>query len=242
MKVCLINQPAGIGDVFFLQYIARKYLSMGYKVIWPLQERLLWIKDYITDIDFCSQNDNFPGKEYYGQMGIIQSPQFSYLGMDMIHFWQNDFGISESETCMCMHAKYLQLFLDWNKWSEGFKFKRNIERENHLYYDVLGLKDDSEYVYVNRYANTDNKKNNVLEFPEFDLPTVENDINYCLFDYCKVLENAKEIHTVHTSIPYLIDVLNIKAEKYLMYQGIHNDDIKYIPFINTNPIYVPNKG
>jgi len=53
MKICLINQPAGIGDIFFLQYVARKYLSMGYKVIWPLQERLLWIKDHITDIDFC---------------------------------------------------------------------------------------------------------------------------------------------------------------------------------------------
>ena len=242
MKICLINQPAGIGDVFFLQYVARKYLEMGYEIIWPLQERLLWIKDYITDINFCSQKDDFPGKEYYGQMGIIQSQQFVYLGMDMIHFWQNNFGISELETCMCMHAKYLQLFLDWNKWSEGFKFTRNIEKENKLYYDVLGLKDDTEYVFVNRYANTDNKRNNTLEFPEFDLPVIESEFydGFCLFDWCKVLENAKEIHTVHTSIPYLIDVLTIKAEKYLMYQGIHNDNVKFIPFINTNPIYVPN--
>jgi len=242
MKICLINQPAGIGDIFFLQYVARKYLSMGYKVIWPLQERLLWIKNHITDIDFCSQNDNFPGKEYYGQMGIIQSPQFVYLGMDMIHLWQNDFGISESETCMCMHTKYLQLFLDWNDWSKGFKYNRNIDRENDLYYNVLGLNDDSEYIFVNRYANTDNKKNNELVFPKFNISVINLDIldGFSLFDWCKVIENAKEIHTVHTSVPYLIDTLNIKAEKYLMYQGIHHDNVKHIPFLNNTPVYIPN--
>ena len=53
MKFCLISQPAGIGDVFFLQYMARKYIAMGYKVWWPLKDEILWIKDYIPDIEFC---------------------------------------------------------------------------------------------------------------------------------------------------------------------------------------------
>lgn len=242
MKICLINQPAGVGDIFFLQYVARKYISMGYTVYWPLKENLMWIADYIPDIIFCSSNDDFPGKEYYGSFSIIQSPQFVYLGMDMIHHWQNNLGISESETCMCMNAKYLQLFLDWSKWSEGFKFVRNKEKEDNLYYNVLGLVDESEYIFVNRYANTDNKKNTTLEFPKFDYPTVNLDIleGFSLFDWSKVIENAKEIHTVHTSVPYLIDVLNIRAEKYYMYQGIHRDDIKHIPFLNNTPVYIPN--
>ena len=41
-KICLIHQPAGIGDVFFLQYVARKYMAMGYHVIWPLKDEILW--------------------------------------------------------------------------------------------------------------------------------------------------------------------------------------------------------
>ena len=58
-KICLIHHFAGIGDVFFLQYVARKYMAMGYHVVWPLKDEILWIKDYIPDIEFCSREFNF---------------------------------------------------------------------------------------------------------------------------------------------------------------------------------------
>ena len=38
MKPCLIKQPAGIGDVFFCQKIARIMMQHGYKIIWPLRD------------------------------------------------------------------------------------------------------------------------------------------------------------------------------------------------------------
>ena len=241
-KICLIHHFAGIGDVFFLQYVARKYMAMGYHVIWPLKDEILWIQDYIPDIQFCSRQDNFPGKEYYGKDIVILSPQFIYLGLMNTHFWQNDYGVRDEDTCMVMHSKYIMMQLDWKNWSEGFQFNRKIDKENELYYNVLGLKDDSEYVFVNRYANTENRKNNELVFPDFDIPTVDLQIlnGFSLFDWCKVIENAKEIHTVHTSMPYLIDRLNIKAKKYHMYQGIHNPNVEHIPFLNNTPVWVPN--
>ena len=241
-KICLIHQPAGIGDVFFLQYVARKYMALGYHVIWPLKDEILWIKDYILDIEFCSRQDEFPGKQYYGQDVVILSPQFVYLGLDKPHFWQNNYGVKDEDTCMVMHSKYLLMNLDWNQWSEGFKFTRNIDKENDLYYNVLGLKDDSEYVFSNRYANTENRRNDQLSFPEFDLPVIDLKIlkDFSLFDWCKVIENAQEIHTVHTSMPYLIDRLNIKAKQYYMYQGIHQPNVEHIPFLNNTPVWVPN--
>jgi len=158
------------------------------------------------------------------------------------HFWQNDYGVRDEDTCMVMHSKYIMMQLDWKNWSEGFQFNRKIDKENELYYNVLGLKDDSEYVFVNRYANTENRKNNELVFPDFDIPIVDLQIlnGFSLFDWCKVIENAKEIHTVHTSMPYLIDRLNIKAKKYYMYQGIHNPNVEHIPFLNNTPVWVPN--
>tara|TARA_R100000664_G_scaffold24528_1_gene34341 strand:- start:1986 stop:2717 length:732 start_codon:yes stop_codon:yes gene_type:complete len=241
-KICLIHQPAGIGDVFFLQYVARKYMAMGYHVIWPLKDEILWIKDYILDIEFCSRQDEFPGKQYYGQDVVILSPQFVYLGLDKPHFWQNNYGVKDEDTCMVMHSKYLMMQLDWTNWSEGFQFDRKIDKENDLYYNVLGLKDDSEYIFVNRYANTENRRNDQLTFPEFDLPVIDLQIlkGFSLFDWCKVIENAQEIHTVHTSMPYLIDRLNIKAKKYYMYQGIHQPNVEHIPFLNNTPVWVPN--
>ena len=242
MKVCLICQHAGIGDVFFLQYVARKYMAMGYHVIWPLKNEILWIKDYIPDIEFCSIDDEFTGKQYYGQDMVILSPQFIYLGLMNTHFWGNNYGVKEEDTCMVMHSKYLMMDFDWNKWAEGFKFNRNIDKENDLYYNTLGLTDASEYIFVNRYANTENRRNNSLVMPEFDFPVIDLQIlkGFSLFDWCKVIENAKEIHTVHTSMPYLIDKLNIKTKKYYMYQGIHKPNVEHIPFLNNTPVWVPN--
>lgn len=110
-----------------------------------------------------------------------------------------------------------------------------------MYYNVLGLKDDSEYVFFNKYANTKNIKYGGLNDLSFDLPTIELEIKegFTLFDWCKVFENATEIHTVHTSINYVIDKLDIKAKKYFMYQGNHHSDVQYIPF-SKNPTFVPN--
>ena len=42
------------------------------------------------------------------------------------------------------------LGLDWKDWRDYIHFNRNIEKEKELYYNVLGLKDDDEFVYVNR--------------------------------------------------------------------------------------------
>ena len=217
-------------------------MAMGYHVVWPLKDEILWIKEYIPDIEFCSRQDEFPGKQHYGQDFVILSPQFIYLGLMNTHFWQNDYGVEDQDTCMVMHSKYLMMQLDWTNWSEGFQFDRKIDKENDLYYNVLGLKDESEYIFVNRYANTENRRNDQLTFPEFDLPVIDLQIlkGFSLFDWCKVIENAQEIHTVHTSMPYLIDRLNIKSKKYYMYQGIHQPNVEHIPFLNNTPVWVPN--
>ena len=52
MRPCLIKQPAGIGDVFFCQKIARVMMEKGYDVIWPLRPDIHWIQRYIKDIWF----------------------------------------------------------------------------------------------------------------------------------------------------------------------------------------------
>ena len=63
-KICLIRQPAGIGDIFFTQKIAKDYISKGYLVIWPVIEQFEFIKDYIKidGLTFVNENFNFPHK------------------------------------------------------------------------------------------------------------------------------------------------------------------------------------
>jgi len=42
MKPCLIKQPAGIGDIFFCQKIARYMAYHGYQIIWPISPDIIW--------------------------------------------------------------------------------------------------------------------------------------------------------------------------------------------------------
>ena len=39
---------------------------------------------------------------------------------------------------------------------------------------------------------------------------------FTLFDWCKVLEKAKSVFTINTSINYLIDVLDTSYERYVI--------------------------
>ena len=223
-KVCLIHHFAGIGDIFYLQAVAKHYISMGYQVVWPLRDDILWIRDYIEGISFCSMNDSFTGKEYYGQDMIIISPQFVYLGIMRPHLW----GIPRLGDTRLMSSKYTVLNLDHKKWAEGFTFKRNREKEEQLYYTVLGLKDDSEYVYVNDFTNTDIKRTGTLAYNSYDYPIIENKIykGFTLFDWIKVWEKAKELHTQPTSMSFIFDVIDTDAKIFYYPQDKrHHEDV-----------------
>jgi len=207
MKPCIIKQPAGIGDVFFCQKIARVMLSKGYEVIWPLRPDITWIGDYIKDIHFPSLNDVFPGKEIFDTAaGFVIEENGAFISLATANFTHNDGGN--------MTSKYSMLDIDVSDWADYFKYNRNIEKENELYYNVLGLTDDSEYVYINAFYNTDNYQSNIFVNEKYDYPVIENKIidGYSLFDWCKVLENAKEIHTTPTSVCYLIETIDTKAK------------------------------
>jgi len=232
MKTALIKQPIGIGDVFYLQKFASYLKEIGYDIIWPLRDDIIWIKDYVKGINFCKLSDDFPGKDfYYGNKFIVKNHDFLFLSPD-------GFQMSGKRI---MESKYLLIDLDDKDWYDYFHFERNLAKENDLYYNVLNLQDDSDYVFLNNMASVDVRTSDVLDGLSFELPVVNLKIieGYTLFDWCKVFENALEIHTVHTGINYVLDKLNLKAQKYYMYQGLHHSDVQYIPF-SKNPKFIPN--
>lgn len=211
MKPCLIKQPAGIGDVFFCQKIARVMMQNGYQVIWPLRPDIHWIKDYIRDIYFPTTEDNFLGKDLYERgMGVVIEENGAFISTATADITHNDGKI--------MSSKYSMLGLDHSDWRDYFKFERNIEKENDLYYNVLGLEDDSEFVFINNLYNTDVKNGKLLSPQNYNVPVVELQIlqGFTLFDWCKVLEKSKSVFTINTSINYLIDVLDTSYDQYVI--------------------------
>jgi|TARA_B100000287_G_scaffold388118_1_gene397172 hypothetical protein len=208
MKPCLIKQPAGVGDVFFLQKVAHHFRSKGSKIIWPLRDDIFWISKYIPDIEWYKVSDDFPGKELYNYAGFGETEEFIFADPSTADRTFN------TDPTRIMSAKYGLVGLDHRDWAKYFKFNRNKEREEQLYYMVLGLKDDSEYVYVNDITNTDLRKTSSMSDKSYDYPVVENKIydGFSLFDWIKVWENAKEIHTQPTAMCFIMDVIDTDSK------------------------------
>ena len=105
MRPCLIKQPAGIGDVFFCQKIARLMMMKGYDVVWPLKPDIQWIQNYIKDIWFPMTTDDFPMKDIYEHgAGAVVEEQAAFISTATADMTHNDGKI--------MSSKYSMLGLD----------------------------------------------------------------------------------------------------------------------------------
>jgi hypothetical protein len=201
MKKCLIRQPAGIGDILFCQKIASKLRKKGYEIWWPVSDQIRWVENYISGINFCSIDDNFPLKEnYYNSNSIIddngvflplQDADQHYAGM-----------------CM-MDAKYEFTGLKYNDWQNYLKYSRNYDKESELF-DLLSP--PASFSLVNKKFGTPPGEQTCKHI---DTVGMDNVIElriiegYNIFDWCRVFEKASEIHTVDTSILFLIETLNV---------------------------------
>jgi hypothetical protein len=193
MKV-IINQPFGIGDILFLSPLVSK-LDIEYG-IWPVVDHYYWIKDYlqIKNIEFVKQSDfdinNYPG---------FNEIPFRHAH-DIISYARD-----------CMEAKYMLLNANLELW-KTLKFSRNKEKEIELF-NKLNLSNDRPYILLNNnFAGPEfnykldiklNTNINIVDFTYID--------GFTLLDWALIIENAYEIHTVSTSLLFILESLNINS-------------------------------
>jgi hypothetical protein len=223
MKTCLIKQPAGLGDIFFTQKIVKSFMDKGHKVIWPVNENFMWLNEYMDDI-FVNENTEFPHKNYYGGTHPLETEDLIFIPLQEADRHHPDVKI--------MASKYKMMGMDYSDWLEYFTFKRNSKKEDDLFYNKLGLSDNDEYCLILRNYGS---PPNFLKFPidyVGDLKVIELDFydNFTLFDWCKVIENASELHLIDSSINYIIDKLTLKTDKLTLYTRRPNNfsEIDYI--------------
>lgn len=220
MKV-VINQYFGIGDVIFCQTLANDLIKQGHEVIWPVMvyfvEDLQRAYPNIKFVDYKTFPIDYDRRDEHdsGQYRVIPLRwNVEILG---VHY--ND----------CMKSKYSLFEQDWTRWRESAMWVRNQERENTLYNIVT--RGAENYNFVNK-TFASNFKGKVSIKLDNGLPIVEMSqlFGFSLFDWAKVLENAAEIHTVSTSIIYLLEMLDLKAKEIHLYdrkvkgQGLANID------------------
>lgn len=216
----LINQPCGMGDVFFCQKIA-DIVSQENNVYWPVDPNI-WnsgANRIISKVNFGLQSDiNIPS----GSIGLL----------DLSNTPRKD----PTEVMRC---KYEYIGLDYSDWADYLKYTRDVEKENELK-KVLGIVDNEPFILVNKFYSVYKPMNGVLEHLPEDYdgkivymdPTLQR---FNIFDWCWIFENAEEIHSVDTSIHYVIETLETKATKFL----IHPRHYKYSPYVYTGLLKKP---
>ena len=79
LKKCLIRQPAGIGDIIFTRKIYNHYITLGYDVIYPIYDNLIWMNDYFKSNKYVGLSSDFYQKKIYNNNDIIKTDNFIFL-------------------------------------------------------------------------------------------------------------------------------------------------------------------
>jgi hypothetical protein len=199
MKV-IINQPFGIGDILFLNPLI-KQLDIE-QAIWPVVDHYYWIKDYISidNLIFIKASE-FNPSNYEDYVEVPLQHAHSFLPQ------AND----------CMEAKYLLLEADPELW-RTLTFNRNKEKETQLK-QHLNIHPNDKFIFVNNnFAGPEyNYKVNITPQSNYKIIYQEYIEGFTLLDWCGVLEQSIEIHTVSTALFFVIEALNLENTSLHLY-------------------------
>ena len=275
-KICIMNQPEGLGDILYTQKIGYHFQDQGYEIYWPVNSSYKDMGEYIRNFNYF---DNWPEKpsvcisqgfkeaglpeeackvyhQYNGSKGIIHEQEF---GDKLIKFVPTNH-LQHIEPAnpevmpnpgTIMKRKYAFVGISDHDWQDYLHIDRNEEKENQLFYDILKLHDGEEYALVNTMFGTPGFSSNwqfILEnflasdsgkagMHRVDLSFIDG---YSIFDWMKVIENAKEIWMEGSVIMFLCEKLNLNADKMYVYcrWGYNSPEIQNL---FTKPWYAYNQ-
>ncbi len=235
MKTALIRQPAGLGDIFWIQPIVDHIASRGFNVVYPIAD--IYYEMFIGNVK--TNNSNFVRESdlceklmeiYRGTDHIIED-DFEYYPFDCITDPTTPSYREKYSSFSGLERKYVY-YKDVNPtnsevdptWKQCSTIVRNFDREKQ-YENACGIFPDEEFVWVNRIFGTPpGSVYRDIELPD-NIKVIENShLMENVFDVCGVLEKAKSIHTVETSFCWIIELLGLKSDLNL-YSRINRGEV-----------------
>jgi hypothetical protein len=234
-KICLIRQPAGIGDILFCKKIGITYSSLGFCVYWPIAKAIENIIPYIETSDhikYIPEDLSFPYSDFYYQSRPMNQPvtktDFVYLPLQFA---------TDHQTGLIMETKYKLANIDRFDWVSFMGIKRNKEKEEALYHEILGLKKGEDYTLANwTYGSYPNSVRRPFPINTGDKKIIEvtDREGFSVFDWCTVIENAETIHMMDTCFSIIAETLTLKAKKLFLY-GRYSNSYKETIYLFKKP-------
>lgn len=229
--VIVPNQFFGLGDIIFEQTLMRDYLRPCDKILWPVErqfiEGLNRAYPWITFRDRRHINIDYDRKDEY----IVNDMKVLPLR------WADSLmNVPYSD---CMKSKYMLYGMDWTKWKEKSGWLRDMKREQDLWY-LLGIHSGRPYNLLNTTFGSESQLNIPIVInnglPTVHMRTIEG---FSLFDWAMVIQEAAHIHTVSTSIIYLLEILPLRAKTVNIYpRKPIEQDLRNVAYLLTSHDYI----
>lgn len=223
----LINQYFGLGDIIFCMTLARKWIKEGHEVTWPVfpqfVDQLNRAYPDVTFIDWTEVKCNYERKDEHDWNNYRVVPLR----------WNVD--IMNVPYTQCMASKYDLFGLDYQDWRNGAMWERDSNIESILFFTQK--EPTKPYRIINNTFGSDSSLRVSISPPADHLADIfmRNIEGYSLFDWALLLENASEIHTVSTSLFYLLELLDITCPIHLYPRKPIEHDFRNIDYLFTKP-------
>lgn len=197
-KRLLIHQPGKVGDIIIVAPIALHYSRLGYEVDWLAPKeyhQLINQLGYAHPID--TKQDSYQ-KEIDLSFGLIQNTS--------VHIWWTK---NRDNLGSFVTAKYQLAQVDISQLC-NLEYKRNEKNENDLF-RALGLDKVGDYILCHRSSDYGTPIDISSPYPVVDFTRIGD---YTIFDWRKVIEGAKEIHAIDSSLINFADKLNPKGKLF----------------------------
>lgn len=123
------------------------------------------------------------------------------------------------------------------KWN-SFYYQRNIEKEKEIFYNVLKLKEDEEFIFIHEDSSRNYLLNRSYLPSSIKIISTENFKNVNIFDFVYTIEKAKEVHVMSSSFYCLIDTAQIETNSLFLHdyantsmgQDTHDDTAGFLKY------------
>lgn len=207
-KILTIIQPGRIGDIIIVLPIAKYYYDQGYVVKWPVCSQYLPLFDYVDYIESVDIGLEIHGS-YRRALNIFAHEKGKILDLAI------GFGRDESD----WRSGPLS-FDEWKYKEAGIpitekynlKINRNYKKEDELFH-ILGLKAYMDnYIVIHSNHASCKLHHNWCILKAIEINSIDG---FTVFDWLKVIENAKAIYCVDSCIANMINQLGIaKGKRY----------------------------
>lgn len=225
----IINQFFGIGDVIFTVSLARQLAGEHGRIVWAVLPAFYdQLKRAYPDIEWLDKSKNETIIDYNSQHLYVTQYDGEDFYVIPLRFASNILGEPDDHF---MKSKYPLLKLDHKSWKTYGSIQRDSEREESLV-NLLNL--PKKFALCNLTYQSDFKakfKRKIdTELPIVEMTTIQG---FSMFDWLGVMERATEIHTVSTSLFYLLELFDFGDTPLHLYPRPTDPRFDHIKFLFT---------